>query len=157
MKIFVKKNFRRKIEKLFGDFFFKKVWVDFVFKKVAFWRSYGFLDVMGRCASTNDPRSFDYQLYTTFRRGVKVVHTVFEVVFGPKRTSTIWCYDVMIIRYDDTMIVCYRDSMILRIISELHKNFRVFKKYRMIRTAACSSYLDVTLCFLCYVTYFTLR
>ena len=63
---------------------------DFFFKKVAFWRSYGFLDVMGRCASTNDPRSFDYQLYMTFRRGVKVVHTVFEVVFGPKRTSTIW-------------------------------------------------------------------
>ena len=62
------------------------------------------MDVMGRCASTNDPRSFDYQLYTTFRRGVKVVHTVFEVVFGPKRT---WCYDVkfMIIGYDDAMIV----------------------------------------------------
>ena len=58
---------------------------------------HGFLDVMGRCASTNDPRSFDYQLYTTFRRGVKVVHTVFEGVFGPKRTSTIWCYDVMIL------------------------------------------------------------
>ena len=67
------------------------------------------MDVMGRCASTNDPRSFDYQLYTTFRRGVKVVHTVFEVVFGPKRTSTIWCYDVMAICDDDTMIVCYRD------------------------------------------------
>ena len=66
----------------------------FFFKKVAFWRSYVFLDVMGRCASTNDPRSFDYQLYTTFRRGVKVVHTVFEVIFGPKMTSTIWCYDV---------------------------------------------------------------
>ena len=61
------------------------------------------MDVMGRCASTNDPRSFDYQLYTTFRRGVKVVHTVFEVVYGPKRTSTIWCYDVMTIWYDDTI------------------------------------------------------
>ena len=86
------------------------------------------MDVMGRCASTNDPRSFDYQLYTTFRRGVKVVHTVFEVVFGPKRTSTIWCYDIMIICYDDAMRVCYRDSMILRITSELHKNCSVFKK-----------------------------
>ena len=86
-----------------------------IFKKVAFWRSYVFLDLMGRCASTNDPRSFDYQLYTTFRRGVKMVHTVFEMVFGPKRTSTIWRYDVMIIWYDDTMIVCYRDIMILRI------------------------------------------
>ena len=78
-------------------FVFELFRVDFFFKKVAFWRSYGFLDVMGRCASTNDPRSFDYQLYTTFRRGVKVVHTVFEVIFGPKMTSTIWCYDVMII------------------------------------------------------------
>ena len=69
---------------------FSKFWGDFFFKKVAFWRSYGFLDVMGRCASTNDPRSFDYQFYTTFRRGVKVVHTVFEVIFGPKVASTIW-------------------------------------------------------------------
>ena len=88
----------RRPKEFFGDFFFKKKFrLIFVFKKVSFWRSYGFLDVMGRCASTNDPRSFDYQLYTTFRRGVKVVHTVFEVVFGPKRTSTIWCYDVMIV------------------------------------------------------------
>ena len=88
----------RRPKKLFGDFFFQKNFgLIFFVKKVAFWRSYGFLDVMGRCASTNDPRSFDYQLYTTFRRGVKVVHTVFEAVFGPKRTSNIWCYDVMIL------------------------------------------------------------
>ena len=57
-----------------------------------------------------------------------MVQTVFEVVFGPKMTSTFLCYNVMIILDDDTMIVCYRDSMILRIISELHKNCRVFKK-----------------------------
>ena len=86
------------VQKHVRRFFFQNIFgLIFCFKKVAFRRSYGFLDVMGRCASTNDPRSFDYQLYTTFRRGVKVVHTVFEVVFGPKRTSTIWCYDVMII------------------------------------------------------------
>ena len=86
------------VQKNFSAIFFsKKIRGDFFFKKVSFERSYGFLDVMGRCASTNDPRSFDYQLYTPFRRGVKVVHTVFEVVFGPKRTLTIWCYDVMII------------------------------------------------------------
>ena len=36
-----------------------------------FLRSYGFLDVIGRCASKNDPRSFDFQLSTTFGRGVK--------------------------------------------------------------------------------------
>ena len=84
-------------QKTFRRFVFQKQFrVDFFFKKVAFERSYGFLDVMGRCASTNDPRSFDHQLYTTFRRRVNVVHTVFEVVFGAKRTSTIWCYDVMI-------------------------------------------------------------
>ena len=68
--------------KNFSAFFFsKKVRVDFFFKKVAFWRSYGFLDVIGRCALKNDPRSFDLQLSTTFGRGVKVVHTIFLLTF----------------------------------------------------------------------------
>ena len=30
------------------------------------WRSYDFLDVMGRCSSKNDPQGFDFQLSTTF-------------------------------------------------------------------------------------------
>ena len=36
-----------------------------------FGRGYGFLDVVGRCASKNEPQSFDFQLSTTFGRGVK--------------------------------------------------------------------------------------
>ena len=49
-----------------------------------FWRSYGFLDVIGRCAMKNDPRSFDFLLSTAFGRGVKVVHTIFGMTFGQK-------------------------------------------------------------------------
>ena len=45
-----------------------KIYGWFFFKKVAFWRSYGFLDVIGRCALKNDPRSFDLQLSTIFGR-----------------------------------------------------------------------------------------
>ena len=33
------------------------------------------MDVVGRCASKNDPQRFDFQLSTTFGRGVKVVRT----------------------------------------------------------------------------------
>ena len=53
-----------------------------------FWRSYGVLDVIGRCASKNDPRGFDFQLSTTFGRGVKVVQTIFGHDFWPKMTFT---------------------------------------------------------------------
>ena len=42
-----------------------------------FWRSYVILDVTGSCSSKNDPRGFDFQLSTTFGRGVKVVQTIF--------------------------------------------------------------------------------
>ena len=52
-------------------------------------RSYGFLDVIGRCASKNDPQSFDFQLSTTFGRGVKVVHTIFGHDFWLIITFTI--------------------------------------------------------------------
>ena len=38
-----------------------------------FLRSYGFLDLIGRCASKSYPQSFDFQLSTTFGRGVKEI------------------------------------------------------------------------------------
>ena len=44
------------------------------------------MDVIGRCASRNDLRGFDFQLSTTFGRGVKVVHTIFGHGFRPKMT-----------------------------------------------------------------------
>ena len=44
--------------------------------------------MIGRCALKNDPRSFDFQLSTTFGRGVKVVHTIFGHDFWPKMTFT---------------------------------------------------------------------
>ena len=46
-----------------------------------------FLNVIDRCAAKNDPRSFDAQLFTTFGRGVKVVHTIFGHDFRLKMTS----------------------------------------------------------------------
>ena len=55
-----------------------------------FRRSYGFLDVIGRCASKNDSRGFDFQPSTIFGRGVKVVQTIFDNDFQPKMTFTIF-------------------------------------------------------------------
>ena len=50
-----------------------------------FLRSHGFLNIIGRCALKHDPKSFDFQLSTTFGRGVKVVHTpILVMTFGQK-------------------------------------------------------------------------
>ena len=49
-----------------------------------FLRSYGFLDVIGRCASKSYPQSFDFQLSTTFGGGVKEIVSVFFPTFGQK-------------------------------------------------------------------------
>ena len=46
-----------------------------------FWRSYGGLDVIGRCASKNDPRGFDFQVSTTFGKGVKEIVFIFHFDF----------------------------------------------------------------------------
>ena len=46
------------------------------------------MDVIGRCASKNDPRSFDFQLSTTFGRGVKEMVCIFGHDFWPKMTFT---------------------------------------------------------------------
>ena len=49
-----------------------------------FLRSYGFLDVIGRCASKSYPQSFDFQLSTTFGGGVKEIVSIFFPTFGQK-------------------------------------------------------------------------
>ena len=49
-----------------------------------FLRSYGFLDLIGRCASKSYPQSFDFQLSTTFGGGVKEIVSVFFPTFGQK-------------------------------------------------------------------------
>ena len=74
-KIFFGKNFDEKFSQ-------KK----FVGKSTncLFLRSYGFLDVIGRCASKSYPQSFDFQLSTTFGGGVKEIVSIFFPTFGQK-------------------------------------------------------------------------
>ena len=50
------------------------------------------MDVIGRCASKNDPQSFDFQLSTTFGRGVKEIVSIFAPDFRPKMTSTLFVF-----------------------------------------------------------------
>ena len=66
MKIFVKKDLVRKST------------------NCLFLRSYGFLDVIGRCASKSYPQSFGFQLSTTFGGGVKEIVSIFFPTFGQK-------------------------------------------------------------------------
>ena len=66
IKIFVKKKFDGKLT------------------NCLFLRSYGFLDVIGRCASKSYPQSFDFQLSTTFGGGVKEIVSIFSPTFGQK-------------------------------------------------------------------------
>ena len=49
-----------------------------------FLRSYGFLDLIGRCASKSYPQSFDFQLSTTFGGGLKEIVSIFSPTFGQK-------------------------------------------------------------------------
>ena len=64
-----------------------------------FLRSYGFLDVIGRCASKSYPQSFDFQLSTTFRGGIKEIVSIFAPDFRPKMTSRLlvfWLQDAYV-------------------------------------------------------------
>ena len=77
----------------------KKKWQKFSIKKSStlffdrkstnclFLRSYGFLDLIGRCASKSYPQSFDFQLSTTFGGGVKEIVSTFAPDFRSKMTS----------------------------------------------------------------------
>ena len=75
-------------EKIFWPKFLMKI---FAKKKIVgkstnclFLRSYGFLDLIGRCASKSYPQSFDFQLSTTFGGGVKEIVSIFFPTFGQK-------------------------------------------------------------------------
>ena len=57
--------------------FIKKIFVGKL-TNCLFLRSYGFLDVIGRCASKSYPQSFDFQLSTTFGGGVKEIVSIFS-------------------------------------------------------------------------------
>ena len=57
-----------------------------------FLRSYGFLDVIGRCASKSYPQSFDFQLSTTFGGGVKEIVLISAPDFRPKMTSRLFVF-----------------------------------------------------------------
>ena len=64
-----------------------------------FLRCYGFLDVIGRCASKSYPQSFDFQLSTTFGGGVKEIVSIFAPDFRPKMTSrllVVWLEDAYV-------------------------------------------------------------
>ena len=75
-KNFFWQNFLMKI-------FFKKIFVG-KSTNCLFLRSYGFLDVIGRCASKSYPQSFGFQLSTTFGGGVKEIVSIFFPTFGQK-------------------------------------------------------------------------
>ena len=63
--------------------FIKKIFVGKL-TNCLFLRSYGFLNVIGRCASKSYPQSFDFQLSTTFSGGVKEIVSIFSLIFGQK-------------------------------------------------------------------------
>ena len=74
-----KKNWRKFSIKFSSIFFFEGKSTNCLFL-----RSYGFLDVIGRCASKSYPQSFDFQLSTTFGGGVKEIVSIFFPTFGQK-------------------------------------------------------------------------
>ena len=53
-----------------------------------------FFGVICRCASENDPRSFDFQLSTTFGRGVKEMVSFGSHDFGPKMNFAKVIYEI---------------------------------------------------------------
>ena len=87
----------------------------FFSKKVRFWRSYDFFIPVGRCVVKSYCPNCPYFWGDFLGGGVNDSICVFNLDLGPKMTSTIWCYNI-IVWYDDTMIVCFCDSLILRII-----------------------------------------
>ena len=74
-----------------------------------FLRSYGFLDVIGRCASKSYPQSFDFQLSTTFGGGVKEIVSIFAPDFRPKMTSRLFVFWLEDARPD----VAYQEKLFL--------------------------------------------
>ena len=80
-----------------------------------FLRSYGFLDVIGRCASKSYPQSFDFQLSTTFGGGVKEIVSIFAPDFRPKMTSRLLVFWLEDARPD----VAYQETLFLETTFEI--------------------------------------
>ena len=80
---FIFRRRKKKIAKIFDENFRKKKIVG-KSTNCLFLRSYGFLDLIGRCASKSYPQSFDFQLSTTFGGGVKEIVSIFSPTFGQK-------------------------------------------------------------------------
>ena len=70
---------------------------DFVFKEVAFWKTYEFLSVIGRSVVKSYCPKWVYFWGDFLGGGVNDSICVENLDLEPKMTSTIWCYDVMII------------------------------------------------------------
>ena len=80
-----------------------------------FLRSYGFLDVIGRCASKSYPQSFDVQLSTTFGGGVKEIVSIFAPDFRPNMTSRLMFFWLEAARPD----VAYQETIFLETTFEI--------------------------------------
>ena len=74
-----------------------------------FLRSYGFVDVIGRCTSKSYPQSFDFQLSTTFGGGVKEIGSIFAPEFRPEMTSRLLFFWLEDARPD----VAYQETLFL--------------------------------------------
>ena len=91
---------KEKICRKFSIKIFAKNFFDGKLTNCLFLRSYGFLDVIGRCASKSYPQSFDFQLSTTFGGGVKEIVSIFAPDFRPKMTSRLlvfWLEDTSVL------------------------------------------------------------
>ena len=86
---------------------------NFVFKKVRFWRSYEFPSVIGTSVVKSYCPNCLYFWGDFLGEGVNDSICVENLDLEPKMTSTIWCYDVMIISSDEMLIWWYDDIMIL--------------------------------------------
>ena len=83
---------------MFMDKIFAKIsGDDFFSEKMRFWRSYEFLSVTGTFLVKSYCPKCPYFWGDFFGEGVNDSICVENLDLEPKMTSTIWCYDVMII------------------------------------------------------------
>ena len=85
-----------------GKLFLEKLFfgINDFFKKVAFWRSYEFLIRVGRCVVKSYCPNCPYFWGDFLGEGVKEAVCSFEMVLGPKMTSTLRRFFLMV-WYDD--------------------------------------------------------
>ena len=89
-----------KVTSTIWTFFSQNFWgSNFVFKKVRFWRSHEFPSVIGTSVVKSYCPNCLYFWGDFLGEGVNDSICVENLDLAPKMTSTIWCYDVMIIWY----------------------------------------------------------